>query len=230
MNKRQGNPMSLRVPQLTRLLRLRCGIQLPADDAGREYAALMLEHHSKLPDASRRMDNFLDLWTPWMAPDERESLKRLAATSDTRWTADRLGEELRLTHEERQQCRITTIGAAGDTSAAREERRRQRRAEAERQRRRAKNGDRRRQERARRIALPSPQAMVVFEALPAEAMCTVTDLVVSLERHPLFRDAAGATLRRRVLRAIKDLEEKQLAETKTELGLRGLPTMSVRRL
>ncbi len=78
----------------------------------------MLDHLAGLPDFSRRADIFLESWAPWMGPDEREAAKQLAATDRAFWTADRLGERLRLIPEERTEARAWSIRPVDDRGKA----------------------------------------------------------------------------------------------------------------
>jgi hypothetical protein len=127
----------IRTKELRRLLLHRYGTQLPDDDAGRDDLYIMLRHLAHLPRGGRRMENFCDLWAPWLPQQERELvIRKTARTRPPRFTADRLAEMLNVTIAERDQLGVTTIGAVDCLKAEREERRRDKARERQARRRR----------------------------------------------------------------------------------------------
>jgi hypothetical protein len=131
---------SLLASQVIRVLRIRYGVQLPDDDAGRDDARLVLGYLANVPRASKRMQNFCQVWAPWLDDIEREQMLQEAATSrPLRFTPDQLAERLGVTLAERTALRLTCIGAI-DCSKAEREMRRKALAKARQQRRRRSRG------------------------------------------------------------------------------------------
>jgi hypothetical protein len=65
----------LRLGDLRKLLRARCGHTLPDDDAGREYLWELLLPVSLAPEEhERKMANTVEIWAPWLGKDEAEQL------------------------------------------------------------------------------------------------------------------------------------------------------------
>ena len=64
----------LRLGNLRKLLRDRCGYQLPDDDAGREYLYELLLPISVSPHADIKMPNAIEIWAPWMKTGEAGQL------------------------------------------------------------------------------------------------------------------------------------------------------------
>ena len=98
----------LRYGALLRLLRARCGPQLPDDDAGREYLfELVCVASLASKAADKKLANAIDLWAPWMSKDEAETLvehiQALTVTERTP-TPEEPGRRLRLTNAEREAC------------------------------------------------------------------------------------------------------------------------------
>ena len=137
MTRGQAETMRcLRLGELQKILRWRCGRELPDDDAGREYLRLLLEVVSLGPDARGRMLNQIQIWAPWMDSQEFcqliDSVRRKPEYFRKR-KADQLGEEINLTYDERQRLRIRTIAPADLTPAEFSEKRRERRREKQRE-------------------------------------------------------------------------------------------------
>jgi hypothetical protein len=134
-NAPPGNVFSIRCSELFRLFSGRYGHYLPDDDAGRDEARIYLAHSVKLSDGTRRANNFLELWCPWMEPAERDLFIGDAILGWFSFDADDVGARLNLSPEERQRYAITTIGAVGIDRDARLALRRQKRALAAKERR-----------------------------------------------------------------------------------------------
>jgi hypothetical protein len=104
----------LRLGNIKTLLRSRCGYELPDDDAGREYLYELLLPVSLGPEAHLKMENVMEVWSPWM--DAKERFELIADIERTplhvrKITAKTLGERLRVTSEERKALRLWTIAA-----------------------------------------------------------------------------------------------------------------------
>jgi hypothetical protein len=139
--QRDRQPVSIaavRVGELQRLFQARYGQTLPDDDAGREDARIMAHHLARLPNAERRIPNWLDLHAPWMTPSEIRSLTAEAFTKRRKWKADRLAVRLNICDAERSRLAITTIGAVDADRAQRLARRRDRARQRKEESRRAK--------------------------------------------------------------------------------------------
>lgn len=122
--------VNLRMRDLKRLFASRWGATLPDDDAGRgdlEIAAHHLAHCRTKP--RDRIIEFAALYAPWMATDAAAMMADDIIEQPRGWSVDELGEELRLTDEERTALGIGTIGAIDMDKAEREERRRLRHVE-----------------------------------------------------------------------------------------------------
>jgi len=128
-------------------------VELPDDDAGREVAERMLEYLAHAPNATRRSENFLDLWCPWMREAERRTfLKRAFTSPPPRYTADENAECLGTTYERRQRLRHTQIGAIDVPKEERQRRTKERKRELDRQRRRRERQAKRKQTRKQYLA------------------------------------------------------------------------------
>jgi len=116
----------LRLGDLRRLLRDRCGSVLPDDDAGREYLKELLLPISLGPNEAirrpsaveiwgptTRMRREIELWAPWMSEDEARDL-RLEVNAMPTWQrkpmARTLGERLQVPYAERARLGLRTIG------------------------------------------------------------------------------------------------------------------------
>jgi len=130
----------LRLGNIKTLLRWRCGLELPDDDAGREYLYELLLPISLGPEPDLKMDTVMEVWAPWM--DAKERFDLVANIEQTpvhvrKITAKTLGARLQVTAEERKTLRLWTIAAYDVTEQQREaEQRASKRARQERHRRR----------------------------------------------------------------------------------------------
>lgn len=134
-----GHPAArLREPELRRLFRFRYVDQLPADDTGRRAAARILEAIALSGrDGFARAENFLVLWCPWMTRKERQEMTAAAFDAPPYlWSAQLLGDDLNLSWDEREACRISTIRPAGATDDELAERRKMKAVERMREKRR----------------------------------------------------------------------------------------------
>lgn len=227
MTNVDGYLSTFRVKELGRIFAGRWGPRLPDDDAGREDAALMLDHLAEFSDFLDRADSFLDCWAPWMALEEREAEKQRAATGGVRWRADRLGERLRLTPAERDRYRAWSIRPVNESGRAltnvdlKDARALKARERARRNRIKAK-GIRLPKQRPRLDA----RGHALFEALPPHSWHSVTWLITQVEHLPAFSDKRGvkpakSSMRRLVKRAIANLHQVQLIAVRIVAGPRG---------
>lgn len=122
-----GSPLltSLRLGELYRLLKRRCGDQLPDDDAGREYFVIVAQHFRHRRSGQReRIARYAAISAPWLTDVEVSNITDDVMAELKMWTADALGAELRLTEAERTTLGIRTIGAYDDSKVQRIERER----------------------------------------------------------------------------------------------------------
>ena len=110
---------TLRLHDLARLFRARYGVTLPNDDAGREDAMIAAQHLASLNRPLERIDQWLELWCPWITLKERNTLAAHVLLYRQLWTADQLAWRLRLTYADRTALGITTIGAVDISRSAR---------------------------------------------------------------------------------------------------------------
>lgn len=110
----------LRLGNLRKLLRDRCGYALPDDDAGREYLHELLLPISIGPHAAIKMPNVIETWAPWVPLVAAQRLIDEINQTPIRQrmpTAKQLGKRLRLTNRERERLRLWTIAAFNMTPA-----------------------------------------------------------------------------------------------------------------
>jgi hypothetical protein len=102
----------LRLGNLRKLLRDRCGYQLPDDDAGREYLYELLLPISVSPHADIKMPNAIEIWAPWMKTEEAGQLVDQINRTPIRQrkpNAKELGKRLRVINGERERLKLWTI-------------------------------------------------------------------------------------------------------------------------
>jgi hypothetical protein len=112
---------------------------LPDDDAGREYLFYLLHaQHFTVPVDEREqvLATVADEWAPWLDPIERSKMICRALRLRKHYSAEKLGNLLNLTEEERRKYRLRTIRAAGMTDEKMRQRRVERQRESDEQRRR----------------------------------------------------------------------------------------------
>lgn len=117
--------VTLRLNDLAKLFRGRYGHVLPDDDAGRDDLMVAVNHLACLPHPQKPIENWIEIWAPWLTVKERKAIMADALVCPTRWKADALAWRLRLTAVDRAALGITTIGAIDENKAARKKRRRQ---------------------------------------------------------------------------------------------------------
>lgn len=215
---RPGNVASLRVGELARIFTHRYGSKLPDDDAGRDDVALMLSHLAHLPNATARMNHFLELRAPWMNRDEREAVKQLAVTGNARWNADELAMRLGLNFAERTALRITTIGAIDADAGQRAEIQKAKHRERERV---------RRQRKAVKLGCPelSERERATYHNLHPFGWHALSSLLPHIAVHPAFSKVPPQDLRKVGNRALKALQQKGFIKLETRPGARGLQVL-----
>lgn len=82
-----------------------------------------VNHLASLARPKGRIENWLDLWCPWLTRAESTSIIAKAIMEQHHWTADQLAWRLRLTDADRTALAITTIGAIDCSKAQRTKRR-----------------------------------------------------------------------------------------------------------
>lgn len=218
----QGHVETFRIKEFTRVLRHRRGYVLTDDDDGRDDVFVMHAHMAQLQkDATKRMDNFLDLWAPWMSLDRRDEAKRVAFASDARWTADQLADRLRMTMAERTRLNITTIGAIDCDAETRKALRLAKQRIRQKELRRAKR------ERPEPPASPSARALALYHTLPSTGWRATKFICGDLAEVPEF--SGLSSIRSAVHIAIKDAEHRGLVKTRQEIGKGGMPVKLVAR-
>jgi hypothetical protein len=170
---------AVRIAELNRLLRERYGHVLPDDDAGRDDALVVCCHLARCREPDRRMRRWLELWAPWMPPDEQATLITNVSANPLRWRADPLGKRMGLTAAERSRLRITTIGSTDMGKADRKARRRQQR----------RDRDRRYREQQRRAKGAKPRKDYVDNALTRQKPW----LVMGISRRSWYRRQRGTS-------------------------------------
>lgn len=140
VGKRTRSMAAIRLAQLTRWLddTFGAGVELEPSEQSIRIAKIFVHHMGSLPDTPRRVQAWIDRYTPWLTLASREVLIAEVMQCPLKWSADKLAWKIGLKDEQRTRLKITTIGAIDCTKEQRAERQRQRRARAERDRRTAK--------------------------------------------------------------------------------------------
>jgi hypothetical protein len=110
-----SNIARLRPRELHRLIQARYGgLIISDDDNGEALWLAMLDSLAALGgDPDEHMTEFLMWQCPWMTTEQRENAKQDAITARRFWSASTLGDALKLTWEERNRLKITTIRPSG---------------------------------------------------------------------------------------------------------------------
>jgi hypothetical protein len=227
MKTRRSYSPSFRVYELDRLFVGRYGSILPEDDAGRDDAAVMLDHLAGLDDFHSRSEGFLNVRAPWMSNQERTSMKQRATSSRKRWTASELGEHLQVQPSERSTHRTWSIrpvdasGRAWSALQLRQERASKARERARRARARA-NGKRILRRRPKIV----DRARAVLNALPNHSPRSIAWLITQVEGLAEFckkdgRPLSPSSMPRLVKRAVEFLKSKMLVAVQKVRGPRG---------
>ena len=186
--------------ELHRLFRLRYGGTLPNDDVGQRSMRRMIETLALSgPEGRHRAVEFLRQWCPWLPVAEQERAIEAAFKSPFPWSSKDLGDDLKLTWEERDKARIATFRAAGASDAEMAERRKQKAKERmEKKRRKATLHP------EGRLSLPAARAQAIAEILSPGERCTISDICseVVRVRHIRFANLTRPALSMAVHRAI----------------------------
>ena len=138
----------------------------------------MLDALALSGDAGRQQAmNFLVLWCPWLNQQARDEAIDEAFERPRFWTSSALGDDLKLTWDEREAAKITTIRPAGATDEEMAERRRIKAAERMRENRRKTTlyPD-------AKLSLPAIRAKVIADILRPNERCTVIALCAEIKR------------------------------------------------
>jgi hypothetical protein len=99
----------LKLGDLRRLLRIRCGHTLPDDDAGREYLWELLLLVSQGPEPDLKMPNIIQTWAKWMDNSEAaqiiDQINRIPIYQRRR-TGRQFGEYLNIPNAEREAFKL----------------------------------------------------------------------------------------------------------------------------
>lgn len=106
-----------RIKDLRVLLRYRYGPTVPGDDAGREDLFWLLLHISAGPHALVKMHHTVDVLAPWMTASEREQFVGRVSCEPHLPSARRLGRELNVNHELREQLGLWSTWPCDMTAA-----------------------------------------------------------------------------------------------------------------
>jgi hypothetical protein len=160
--QRRGTPRtkpqfaSLRLRDITKLIRGRHGVELPDNESGRLLVEIAAHHLAMLNgNPVDRVERWVGLWAPWYRIGDLAELNVAVLRHPKRWKADQLAWVLRLTEADRRALGITTIGAIDMGKRERMARRRQR-ARARRMAKHRANGVRPRAEYLASVAKPKP--------------------------------------------------------------------------
>jgi hypothetical protein len=127
---RGGPKTNVRICDLNCLFDDRYGAVLTDDDAGAEDAWIMANHLAHLPQPERRIRDFLRQRASWYTASGTDWLIEKVMRRPLKWTADKLGQRLRLTDADRTRLGITTIGGFDFLKAKRAQRRRKKKNDA----------------------------------------------------------------------------------------------------
>jgi hypothetical protein len=149
----------LRYGQMKKLFRHRYGYELPNDSDGRAAIIELCMNVSLARSASNRVENAIEIWAPWMQPDEASSLvshlNRLDLFERTP-TAAELGKRLKVSNDERERLKLWQIAPIDMTPEGLAEQRKARERERRARKRRAKGSRTKEQYLADLAARPKP--------------------------------------------------------------------------
>jgi hypothetical protein len=181
------------------------------------------------PDGSVRAENFLVLWCPWMARKERQEMTAAAFEAPPYlWSAQLLGDDLGLTWEERDACRITTIRPAGATDDELAERRKMKAVERMREKRRRAHLTP-----VKKALKPELRAEAIVSVVRPGERVAVAALCEHLRRTKSFHFILFAKDQSRLKAAVHDAIKAGvslgLLRKEVEIGAHGLPVAWVSR-
>lgn len=121
--RKKTGPLTMAAVRVAELSRLYADIwphkQLPDDELGEMAARVMANHLSRLRDAPRRIDRWLDRWMTGLSLASHEHIINDALTVQLRYGADKLAWKFKVTAEQRTRLGLRTIGAIDQTRAER---------------------------------------------------------------------------------------------------------------
>lgn len=133
VGKRTRSMAAIRLSELTRWLEYSRGTgQLIPSEPSIAIARIFAHHIGGMPDSARRIDAWLNRFTPWLDIQSRERLISEVASCPLKWSADKLAWKIGLTDEMRTELKIRTIGAIDCTKEQRAQRRKAKQAELQR--------------------------------------------------------------------------------------------------
>jgi hypothetical protein len=103
----------LRLAELERLYAFRWGAVLPDDDAGVDDLEVALHHlaNGGGKNVIERMTGWCARWAPWLPEAKALELCERIAADPEKYSADEIGERMRLCILDRERLEIRTIGA-----------------------------------------------------------------------------------------------------------------------
>lgn len=113
--RRPNAQLNERVRELERLFDDRWGSTLPDDDSGRDDLFVAAHHLAQFGDPHQHIPAWARDRAPWLLEAECSDLIERVIRKPRKWRAQRLGDQMRLTPEERDRLEITTFRAAGFT-------------------------------------------------------------------------------------------------------------------
>jgi hypothetical protein len=163
-----------------------------------------------------RAERFLADWCPWMPTGERIEMIEAAFASPRFRSASQLGDDLKLTWQERDAARVKTFRPMGASDEDLKERRKQKDAEQKREKRR-KNTLHPRQ----KPSQPEVRAAAIAGILRVGECCTVSSICDELKRSKVicFANLRTSALVKAVHRAVDTGVSDGLLEKKIEPGI-----------
>lgn len=227
VTRRPNKIVPIRLKEVDRIAVHRFGHSYPEDERGRLFIRVWLAHAANLAhDATKRMDNFLDLRARWMSRAERSAAKEQAFRELETWSAADLGGILALNMAERTRLRIGSIAPIDCDAEERAQRSRQLHRDRER--------DRRKRARERpKVKRPRARTEAVLKILPKVMEVPVSWVCKKVAGSKEFAGLkSNQALRAAVHRELGKLQNRGLISCETRLPERGqrLPVNVVKRV
>jgi hypothetical protein len=115
--RRPNAKLNTRMRELERLFDDRWGPTLPDDDSGRDDLFIAAHHLAQFGDPHQHIPAWARDRAPWASDAESTALIDRVIRKPRKWGAQRLGDVMRLTSEERERLEITTFRAFGFSDA-----------------------------------------------------------------------------------------------------------------
>ncbi|MGY0573267.1 hypothetical protein ACTGJ9_020995 [Bradyrhizobium sp. RDM12] len=228
--KKVENPVArFRPGELYRLMAVRHGRKLPANDDGARFRDRLLDTLAMSgKDGRLRATNFLAFRCGWMSPADRDDAIEAAFRRRRFWTPEALGSDLDVTEAEHARARIRTFRIAGMTDEAMQARRK------------AKEAARKREERLQERLAAKPTASrpalrvdAILNVLPKDDWWNVSAIVRQLKRSKAIAfETLGretGSLRPAIHRAIKHGVKEGRLQTRMVPGSKMDEAMEIRR-